>query len=50
MTENKINEARNNIVVESNAGTMNEKGTGIGLHMCYNLVHANHGSMKLKVK
>jgi signal transduction histidine kinase len=28
-------------------GTMKEKGTGIGLHICQNLVRANKGQMEI---
>jgi signal transduction histidine kinase len=47
MSANTIQSTKNNIVVKSHIGTMKEKGTGIGLHMCQNLIHANHGSLAI---
>ena len=47
MSEETIQSTKNNIVTQSQLGTMKEKGTGIGLHMCQNLIRANKGQMDI---
>jgi signal transduction histidine kinase len=34
--------------IESTPGTENEKGTGLGLKLCYELVKINHGSITVE--
>jgi signal transduction histidine kinase len=36
--------------IESTPGTENEKGTGLGLKLCYELVKINHGSLTVESK
>jgi signal transduction histidine kinase len=36
--------------IESTPGTENEKGTGLGLKLCYDLVKINHGSIVVESK
>jgi len=47
MSEETIQSTQHNIVTQSQLGTMKEKGTGIGLHMCQNLIRANKGQMDI---
>lgn len=47
MSDELVANIRNNIIVQSNYGTMNEKGTGIGLPMCHKLVAANKGTLTI---
>jgi signal transduction histidine kinase len=34
--------------IESTAGTENEKGTGLGLKLCYDLIRLNKGSISVE--
>ncbi|MBN2275096.1 MAG: PAS domain-containing protein [Bacteroidales bacterium] len=47
MSDKLIESTQKDLVVKSKSGTMKEKGTGIGLHMCHNLVRANKGRMDI---
>jgi len=47
MSDDLIQSLQHNIVVKSQLGTMKEKGSGIGLHICQNLVRANKGQMDI---
>jgi len=47
MSDDTIKSTQHKIVTQSRLGTMKEKGTGIGLHMCQNLIRANKGLMDI---
>lgn len=47
MAEKTILRIQNDLIVNPQPGTMKEKGTGIGLHLCISLVKANRGEMLL---
>jgi len=47
MSDDLVENIRNNIMVPSSYGTMQEKGTGIGLPMCQNLVKSNNGTLTI---
>lgn len=39
---------RNNMEIKSTAGTANERGTGLGLRLCLDLVKINNGNMEIE--
>jgi signal transduction histidine kinase len=50
MQEATIQCLQKNAVLKPQPGTMKEKGTGIGLYICQNLVKANNGRLKIESK
>lgn len=47
MADDVLQNLQHSVVMKSQLGTMKEKGTGIGLHMCQNLIRANKGQMDI---
>ena len=48
MTTDKQNKLFNEQFIESRRGTKGEKGTGIGLHICQDLIRINQGNIKVR--
>jgi len=47
MTEETLNKVRSKTPVSSTPGTSEEKGTGIGLHLCHSMMQRNHGHLEV---
>ncbi len=50
MDQSTINAIMNNQTVNPSVGTMNEKGTGLGLQIVYNLIKVNNGYLRIESK
>jgi signal transduction histidine kinase len=45
---NRLEQLRKNTIVESTPGTRGEKGTGLGIQLCHDLVKISRGEMEIK--
>ncbi len=50
MDQETVENLERNRITESTTGTRGEKGTGLGLQLCYHLININRGSMQIESK